>query len=330
MMTCRVYRLHNGIPAYSDDACVMLDESLDDLIATGRVTLTPESEECILFDLYRETDGIEYIDQPVINDAIIVVVDGYNDPSMENLADFTACISAAKNTDEGFGELAYLKYGIPDENGNFSGRYSWVGLNNFFSSGEMKTGFTIFLTLDYPYLAFEFEEESGQYTFGEDGGPMEKRLELTDGTIITSQVISFYSSCEELEISCNGNEPPEWLDIDLAFCDGSDENGYWGHPCVIDAAVTAAPLPDGVNYRSATVRFAIPGDHVDYTFHQARGNNPSDFGDLNNDGEVNIADINLLIGYILNGGTGGDLNDDGETNIGDLNMLIGIILNKSN
>ena len=52
-------------------------------------------------------------------------------------------------------------------------------------------------------------------------------------------------------------------------------------------------------------------------------------GDVNNDGEVNISDVNAVISIILNGGTdsAGDVNNDGEVNISDVNAVISIILN---
>lgn len=53
-------------------------------------------------------------------------------------------------------------------------------------------------------------------------------------------------------------------------------------------------------------------------------------GDVNLDGEVNIADINVVISIILDGTgttTAADVNHDGEINIGDINVIIGIILN---
>jgi hypothetical protein len=54
-------------------------------------------------------------------------------------------------------------------------------------------------------------------------------------------------------------------------------------------------------------------------------------GDVNGDGEVNIADVNALINIILSGtGTANpssDVNGDGETNIADVNALIELILN---
>lgn len=52
-------------------------------------------------------------------------------------------------------------------------------------------------------------------------------------------------------------------------------------------------------------------------------------GDVNDDGEVNIADVNAVINMILTGSNDkkGDVNDDKEVNIADVNSLIAIILN---
>ena len=51
-------------------------------------------------------------------------------------------------------------------------------------------------------------------------------------------------------------------------------------------------------------------------------------GDVNDDGAVNIADINALINLILAGKTtaAGDVNGDGVVNIADINVVIGLIL----
>ena len=54
-------------------------------------------------------------------------------------------------------------------------------------------------------------------------------------------------------------------------------------------------------------------------------------GDVDGDGEVNIADVNVLIDLILSetGNTAklkADVNDDGEVNIADVNMVIDLIL----
>ncbi len=52
-------------------------------------------------------------------------------------------------------------------------------------------------------------------------------------------------------------------------------------------------------------------------------------GDVNGDNEVNIADINALIDFILTGVSNGDadVNGDGEVNIADINAVIDLILN---
>ncbi len=52
-------------------------------------------------------------------------------------------------------------------------------------------------------------------------------------------------------------------------------------------------------------------------------------GDVNGDGEVNIADVNAIIDMILNdtNDNAGDVNGDGEINIADVNAVIGIIQN---
>ena len=55
-------------------------------------------------------------------------------------------------------------------------------------------------------------------------------------------------------------------------------------------------------------------------------------GDLNEDTQVNISDLNQMIEYILSGSTDkimgrlADLNEDGMVNIGDVNLLISIIM----
>ena len=56
--------------------------------------------------------------------------------------------------------------------------------------------------------------------------------------------------------------------------------------------------------------------------------NPSVKGDMNGDGEVNLADVNLLIDAVLAGtmSAGFDVNGDSETNLADVNILIDIIL----
>ncbi len=321
-MYCKIYKI-DGIPPYMDDGVATLPEQPGELICRGRATLTPETNletgGLVFFTLYDEEDGLEYEITPTIDDAILVVVDGYNDPEMENLIDFSAMIASNFNEDEGFGELAYLKVGVLDEEGNLD-HYEWNGLNNFFSNHTMKTGITIFLTTELPYLTFYYPYEDGEYTFPKEGGVIPPiGDQCTSGIEFWSWVPS---EDDAWEITCNGGEIPDWLTIELE--DIMREGEFSG---LVNAVVTADPLPDGMQYREAIVRFSFPGAYIDYKFMQGTNGPiiPPPFHfeyDVNGDGEVNIADVNALIYIILAGDT--------EANIAHLNELIAYILSRSN
>jgi len=326
-MTCKIYKLEQSYP-YSDTSNVVLPGEPGELIATGRASLTKQSPELdgglVTFTLYGEEDGLEYEITPTIDYPIMVVVDGYNDESMSAITNFSALIGADTETDEGFGEMAFLKYPLRDENGEYTGEYCWRGLNNFFSGGtlEMKTGFTIFITADKPYLTFNYYAEDGYYKFPNAGGVMEKQI--AEG--VTTRSIEFFSYMPSVDegwtLSCDGGDVPEWLTIDLT--DGATDGEFNG---LVTALVTADALPDGITGRRAVVRFEFPGAYLDYTFEQGDVADRKT-GDVNGDGEVTIADVNAIVDYILNGGYDqyADVNGDGEVTIADVNAVVDIIL----
>ena len=68
------------------------------------------------------------------------------------------------------------------------------------------------------------------------------------------------------------------------------------------------------------------GSAADHIVISRGGNKP---GDVNGDGEINIADVNALIDMILSGNSNmqGDVNSDHEINIADVNAVISIIIN---
>ena len=69
-----------------------------------------------------------------------------------------------------------------------------------------------------------------------------------------------------------------------------------------------------------------------YRFGLILGMDFSDPFDVNGDGEVNIADVNMLIDIVLSGeeNARGDVNGDHEINIADINTVIDAILSGSN
>ena len=306
---CRVYKL-DRIPAYEENGRATLPDEPGELIVKGRATLTPETAamtgNLVYFNLFGEEDGLEYDLWPTIDSPILIVIDGYNDPEMANLVDFSAMISSDMQVDEGFGELAYLKVGVTDDDGNLD-HYVWTGLNNFFTSGTMMTGFSIFIRTENPYLTFYYSADDGECTFPEEGASCD---------------IKFWSwvpsADDEWEITCNGDDIPDWLSIELEdWTEGGEFSG------VVNAVVTAKPLPEYTRYREAVVRFQFAGAYLDYKFMQGHVVDNPCFP-----GEITIAHVNCLIDLILNDMYDDcyDLNGDGELTIADVNILIAYIL----
>ena len=339
-ITCKVYKLPE-IPAYHDTEPVYLDDFFGEPIVYGEASITNHTIQdnygFVEFTLYshdEEDPSLTYDYTPTIDCPILVVIDGYNDNA--DIQDFTASVSANFYDDEGYGELAYIKYPINiihyDENGDtvwgedgkpvydFTGDYVWTGLNNFFSTGTMKTGLTIFLSTENPFITFKNSDETGEYTFPKEGGIMRKP-DVIQGEIYPNdeiEGIDFYSwyGYEDYEMTWNGDEElPDWLDVKLEDVSGDEENGWYVH-----ATVTAEPLPVNKKYREAVIRFGIPGDYIEYKFMQGGMIPPphNPVPDVNLDGEVTIADLNYVINCILNG--------DEYYSIPDLNFIIEVII----
>ena len=267
-LCCTVYRM-DEIPAYRDDGPVELSGNFGEPIAIGYTLVTPDTQEetagLLTFTLYGREDGLDYEITPTIDFPILLVIDDYNNPECNALRDFTCFVGNDIHVDEGYGELAYLKCPVNDEEGQFTGRYEWKGLNNLFSIGELKSGYTIFIVADMPYLAFNRDDESGEYTFGEAGGEMQRLVgeEAITGIEFKSYVPSIDATWQVHGIS--QEELPEWLEISLV--DGVEDGDYNG---IVTAHVVAESLPEGLDNREAVVRFEFPGAYLDYTFKQEK------------------------------------------------------------
>ena len=269
-LCCTVYRM-DEIPAYRDDEPVELSGDFGEPIAIGYTLVTPDTQDetlgLLTFDLFGRIDGLDYEITPTIDYPILLVIDDYNNPECNALRDFTCFVANDIHVDEGYGELAYLKCPVNDEQGNFTGRYVWKGLNNLFSRGEMKTGYTIFIVAEMPYLVFNRDDEAGEYTFDETGGEMQR---LVGDEVITG--IEFKSSVPYSEdenwivYDITQDELPEWLDITLV--DGQEDGDFNG---IVTAHVVADPLPESLDFRKAVVRFEFLGAYLDYTFMQEKG-----------------------------------------------------------
>ena len=300
-LTCRVYRLED-IPPYQDEGCAILPEDPGELIAFGQGTVDPMTMEernglveFILLSCDEDDPDLVFEYKPTIDYPILVTIEGYNEPAAADLEDFTAFICADYNEDEGYGELAYLKAPINDDEGNFTGRYEWTGLNHFYHDWEMKTGLSIFIVADQPYLAFS-NNDDGEYVFPRNGGLMDKYpvhpQVYSDGMYPSIMFLSSNAS-EDWDITWNGSSVlPDWLEFEVE--DMLDESGDFTD--AVGVNVTAAPLPDGVGYREAVIRFEIPGDYQDYKFMQGKANSVAE---LLNSSDAVAVDYYDIMGHKL-------------------------------
>ena len=101
-------------------------------------------------------------------------------------------------------------------------------------------------------------------------------------------------------------------------------------------------MGEGINFVNCAITYPadayIANTGYGYCIYYGDGRTPDEIiitrygglkGDVNGDGEVNIADVNAVINVILGGGgniTSADVNADGEVNIADVNAIIRIIL----
>ena len=103
-------------------------------------------------------------------------------------------------------------------------------------------------------------------------------------------------------------------------------------------------IGEGITFKNCSITYpedAYIAEYVGYGYaiYCGNGNIPDyivisrdrdNAGDVNGDGEINIADVNALINAVLSGNTSDsacDVNADGEINVADVNAVIDMILN---
>lgn len=260
-ITATVYRLEHMFP-YLEGKPVQIGEAEvneEAVVARGSVVLTKENTKngvgIYKIPLKEIEDGLEYEVTPEIDFPILVVIDGLGGDNVQS----ASLLATEDEVDEGKGELAFL--GNKESN-------VFRGLNNFFTSGEKKSGLSIFIGQTNPFLVFNYNAEDGKYKFPDNGGTLVREYGQA------MDYVSFYSSnsSEEWDLSCNGADVPEWLTIELS--DQMEEGKFSGE---VRAKVTAAALPAGVPYREAKVKFHTLGDYQEFLFTQGE---PSGINDV--------------------------------------------------
>lgn len=309
----KVYKL-DEMPQYSETTSVVAEPG--ELLAEGTFTIVPSeftsagiTNGMLPFELIAPDDGsgLEFMVEPEIDFPILVVFTGYNNST---ISDFTLT-QGTDLYDEGFGEHCYMGRTQSD------GSIKYQGLNNFFTSGERKAGISIYAEVAHPYLTWNLIAETGEKNVAVEGETVEIPMYT-------------YSPAEEMEVTLeDGSDLPEWLDVETA---DEMENGEW--TSVTNVTLTAAALPAGVNYREANVKIHIPGAYIVYKLSQGEKKDDPVVtpGDVNNDGTVDISDVNAVLNILLGNDTAdkyegrADLTGDGTVDISDVNALLNIVL----
>jgi hypothetical protein len=138
---------------------------------------------------------------------------------------------------------------------------------------------------------------------------------LTIPRSVTTIGVFAFTSCWQLtDVYCYITDPSS-LTVEYYFFNVFSYNGF-------DYSGRTLYVPHGTAdaYRANDCWYPYFGQIVDDLMK----------GDVNIDGEINIADVNSAIDMVLHGAYDslGDVNGDGEVNIADINTIIDIILSE--
>ena len=258
---------------------------LGDLLYTAKGTLAADAAEEGFIDMpfFAEEDGLEYEVVADINQPIMIVLHGY-----ENAQASTFTMFVTKDwCDEGYGQHGYMMsvddQGTPLINVNLDGFFKGLSLGT--------TAPSIFLDVEWPMMEWNYTFEDGAYNFPVEGGKLVK----TPAEGYTFDYISVFSTkSSELwtVLTEDDQDVPEWLTLEIADVVENDE---FTNEVQIEA--TAAPLPEGVSYREAKVKFSVPGASLVYNFSQGTSGI--------NDVTVNKSEVKKVVEngqiYIING-----------------------------
>ena len=257
---------------------------LGDLLYTAKGTLAADAAERGFIDMpfFAEEDGLEYEVVADINQPIMIVLHGY-----ENAQASTFTMFITKDwCDEGYGQHGYMM-SVDDQGTPLIN----VGLHEFFDAPLGITAPSIFLDVEWPMMEWTYTFEDGAYNFPVEGGKLVK----TPAEGYTFDYISVFStkSSEEWTVTTvDDQDVPEWLTLEIADVVENDE-----FTNEVQIKATAAPLPEGVSYREAKVKFSVPGASLVNNFSQGTSGI--------NDVTVNKSEVKKVVEngqiYIING-----------------------------
>ena len=261
---------------------------LGDLLYTAKGTLAADAAERGFIDMpfFAEEDGLEYEVVADINQPIMIVLHGYENAQ----ASFFTMFITKDWCDEGYGQHGYMM--AVDDQGTPLNKPGIIGLDGFFKAPLGITAPSIFLDVEWPIMEWNYNFEDGKYNFPAEGGKLVKNP--AEGyTFDYISVFSTKSSELWTVLTEDDQDVPEWLTLEIADVVENDE-----FTNEVQIQATAAPLPEGVPYREAKVKFSVPGASLVYNFSQGT---PAGINDVTvNKSEVKKVVENGQI-YIING-----------------------------
>ena len=199
---------------------------------------------------------------------------------------------------------------------------------------------TLFIGLDNATYGYLHTEDNTDLQFAAAGGEQSMHVnpmyyDIDDDT----QEPTYLLDIESITVTVDGKEMvmeeiPEWLSIGIANEDYTtatekDEDGeeyeYFVNGIDYDLVISVDALPEGTKSRSAEIVFMQVGARLKVTVNQGGGQSMK--GDVNGDGEVDVADISAVITVMAKGEKTpeADVNGDGEVDVADISAVITIM-----
>ncbi len=135
---------------------------------------------------------------------------------------------------------------------------------------------------------------------------------------------SYYNSNKWFVTDEEGEDIVDWIWLDVE--DVTEGSGYSG---VTNVTVHAEALPEGTDYREATVKLYYEGASHLITVKQGSEDTPPTPGDVNGDGIVSGADVTALYNVLLDNAEvlgDADVNGDGVVSGADVTALYNLLL----
>lgn len=254
------------IPSYVDSYVTITPGKK---LATASITLseamilnTPEFSKSTSTGKYSGILNIPLEEALNVEEPIFVEITGYNN---ENITDFTSLYSA-DYFEEGYGEIGYVK-----QNGVY------MSMRGSYMAAARSTAPAILLEVENPFLTWNYSTETGEATFEKEGGS--KGVEM----------FTYHTSAEMSVTSEDGSAVPDWVSVTVEDILKSDEFNF-----VSKLNVAVKPLPEGTDYREATIKIAYPGAKLLY--HVKQGEQPSGINEVSVPNvQVNVVDGDFVV-----------------------------------